>query len=141
MEELQLVFEPLPGDALQRFLTDNVIAVNFARTGVAAWHPVGFFLRNARGEWLGGLTGHLWGGWLHVNFLWVTEVLRGQGHGTRLMDAAEAYAVERGCTNATLETFSFHAPDFYAGRGYEVFGTLPDYPPGHSKFFLRKRLA
>jgi len=24
--------------------------------------------------------------------------------------------------------------------GYEVFGTLDDFPPGHAKFFLRKRL-
>ena len=87
MEELQLIYEPFPSDALTRFLSDNVINVNFARTGVPTWHPVGFFLRNRRGEWLGGLTGHLWGGWMHVNFLWVTEALRGQRHGTRLMDA------------------------------------------------------
>ena len=89
MEELQLVFEPFPSDTLMRFLSDNVVNVNFARTGVATWHPVGFFLKNARGEWLGGLTGYLWGGWMHVNFVWVTEALRGQRHGTRLMDAAE----------------------------------------------------
>jgi ribosomal protein S18 acetylase RimI-like enzyme len=78
---------------------------------------------------------------MHVNFVWVTEALRGQRHGTRLMDAAESFAVEHGCTSATLETLSFQAPGFYAKRGYEVFGTLEDYPPGHSKFFLRKRLA
>ena len=141
MEELQLVFEPLPGEDLARFVSDNINQVNFARTGVAAWHPVGYFLKNARGEWLGGLTGYIWGGWLHVNLLWVTESLRGQRQGSRLMDAAEAFAIERGCLGVTLETFSFQAPGFSANRGYEVFGTLDDYPPGHSKFFLRKRLA
>jgi GNAT superfamily N-acetyltransferase len=131
MEELQLIYEPFPSDALTRFLSDNVINVNFARTGVPTWHPVGFFLRNRRGEWLG---------WMHVNFLWVTEALRGQRHGTRLMDAAESFAIEHGCTGATLETLSFQAPVFYAKRGYEVFGTLEDYPPGHTKLFLRKSL-
>ena len=141
MEEPQIVFEPLPSDDLRRFLSDNVINVNLARTGISEWHPVGFFLKNARGEWLGGLTGHVWGGWLHVNTVWVTESLRGQRHGSRLMDAAEAFAAEHGCLGVTLETHSFQAPGFYAKRGYEVFGTLEDYPPGHSKLFLRKRLA
>ncbi len=141
MEELELVFEPFPSDTLTQFVSDNVINLNFARTGVTAWHPIGYFLKNARGEWLAGLTGYTWGGWMHVNFLWVTEALRGQRHGSRLMDAAESFAVEHGCIGSTLETHSFQAPGFYTSRGYEVFGTLEDYPPGHSKLFLRKRLA
>jgi GNAT superfamily N-acetyltransferase len=141
MEDVQLVFEPFPGDALTRFLSDHVNNLNFARTGTATWHPVGYFLKNPRGEWLAGLTGYVWGGWLHVNLVWVTESLRGQRHGSRLMDAAEAFAAEHGCLGVTLETHSFQAPGFYAKRGYEVFGTLEDYPPGHSKLFLRKRLA
>ena len=140
MEDLQLVFEPLPGDHLRGYLNDNINHVNVARTGAATWHPVGFFLKSARGEWLAGVTGYVWGGWLHVNLLWVAESLRGQQHGTRLMDAAEAFAAEKGCHGVTLETFSFQAPGFYAKRGYEVFGTLDDYPPGHQKHFLRKRL-
>jgi GNAT superfamily N-acetyltransferase len=141
VEELQLVFEPFPGETLTRFLSDNINNINFAKTGAAAWHPVGYFLKNPRGEWLGGLIGYVWGGWLHVNLLWVTESLRGQGQGSRLLEAAEGFAIERGCSGVTLETFSFQAPEFYAKRGYEVFGTLQDYPPGHSKFFLRKPLA
>jgi GNAT superfamily N-acetyltransferase len=140
MEELELVFEPFPGESLGRFLFDNIANVNIARTGIASWHPVGYFLKNQRGEWLAGLTGYVWGGWLHVNLLWVTESLRGHRHGSRLMDAAEAFAVEHGCHGVTLETHSFQAPGFYLKRGYEVFGTLDDYPPGHSKLFLRKRL-
>src|SRR5258708_26800044 len=80
VEDLELVFEPLPSDSLTRFLTDNVINLNYAKTGISDGHPVGYFLKNARGEWLGGLTGYIWGGLLHVNFVWVTDVLRGQGH-------------------------------------------------------------
>jgi GNAT superfamily N-acetyltransferase len=139
-EKLEIVFDPLPGEDLTRFVSDNVVNLNFAKTGISAWHPVNFFLKHHRGEWLGGLTGYLWGGWMHVNFLWVTESLRGQGHGTRLMDAAEAFARERGAGAVTLETHSFQAPGFYAKRGYSVFGRLDDYPPGHAKLFLSKRL-
>jgi ribosomal protein S18 acetylase RimI-like enzyme len=140
-QDLEIVFDPLPGEALTALVRDSVIAVNYARTGVSDGHSVGFFLRNRRGEWLGGLTGYIWGGWLHVDLLWVSETLRGQRHGTRLMDAAEALAVERGAFAATLETHTFQAPEFYAKRGYSVFGRLDDYPKGHAKLFLMKRLV
>jgi ribosomal protein S18 acetylase RimI-like enzyme len=139
-QDLEVVFDPLPGEALTRLVTDHVISVNFARTGQIDWHPIGFFLKSSRGEWLGGLTGYIWGGWLQVNFLWVSEPFRGRRHATRLMDAAEAMARERGALAATLETFSFQAPDFYRKRGYTVFGRLDDYPPGHAKLFLSKQL-
>lgn len=109
MEELDLVFEPFLGDSLGRFLFENIANFNIGRTGIDSWHPVGYFLKNRRGEWLAGLTGHVWGGWLHVNLLWVTESLRGQRHGSRLMDAAEGFAAERGCHGVTLETHSFQA--------------------------------
>jgi hypothetical protein len=69
VEDLQVLFEPLPNEELVRFPTENIVYVNIATAGVGAWHPVGFFLRNTRGEWLGGLTGYIWGGWLHVHVL------------------------------------------------------------------------
>jgi ribosomal protein S18 acetylase RimI-like enzyme len=141
MEDLELIFDPLPGESLERFISDNVINVNLAKTGISTWHPVGYFLKNRRGEVLGGLTGLVWGGWLHVKFLWVSEPLRGKGHATRMMDAAEAFAVERGAFAVTLETHTYQAPDFYLKRGYTVFGRLDDYPPGHAKLFLRKDLG
>lgn len=140
MDDLDLVFDPLPSEDLTRFVSDNVVNVNFARTGISTWHPVNFFLKSPRGEVMGGLTGHIWGGWLHVNFVWVTEMQRGQGQGKRLMDAAEAMARERGATAATLETHSFQAPGFYRKLGYAVCGQIDDYPPGHTKFILRKNL-
>ncbi|HUB16006.1 MAG TPA: GNAT family N-acetyltransferase [Acetobacteraceae bacterium] len=140
MEDVTLHYEAFPAEAQVRFIEDSLVGHNFAATGIGEYFPVGLFLANARGECLGGLTGYTWGGWLHVKFLWIASVLRGQGHGTRLMDAAEAFAVEHGCPRATLETFSFQALGFYQKRGYEVFGKLDDYPPGHTKFYLRKAL-
>jgi GNAT superfamily N-acetyltransferase len=138
-QEVEIVFDPLPSGALATLVQDNVNSVNFAKTGATDWHPVNFFLKSPRGEWLGGLLGYTWGGWLHVNFLWVSETLRGKGHGTRLMESAEAMARERGAFAATLETFTHQAPDFYAKRGYTVFGRIDGYPPGQAKLFLSKR--
>jgi GNAT superfamily N-acetyltransferase len=140
MHDLEIIFDPLPSEALTQFVSQNVIGVGYARTGVSDWHPVGFFLKSPRGEWLGGVTGYIWGGWLHVTFLWVSETLRGQRYGSRLMESAEALALEHGATAATVETFTYQAPDFYTKRGYQVFGRLDDYPPGHAKLFLRKDL-
>ncbi len=137
---LEIVFDPLPSDTLTRFVADNLSGVTLAKTGVSEWHPMGFFLKNTRGEVLGGLTGYVWGGWAQVRYLWVSERLRNKGHGTRLMNTMEAFALERGADGVTLETHSFQAPAFYARLGYEVFGRLEDYPPGHAKLFLRKRL-
>ena len=54
--------------------------------------------------------------------------------------APRAVRLERGCHSAWVDTFSFQAPGFYRKLGYEVFGEL-DYPPGHKRFFLRKRLT
>jgi GNAT superfamily N-acetyltransferase len=141
MEELEIVFDPLPGDALTRFVTESLASYNIAATAQESWYPVGFFLRTARGEWLGGLLGNLWGGWLHVSHLWVAAPARRNGNGTRLLQAAERYAIERGCLAATLETHSYEARPFYEKLGYEVFAALEDYPPGHTKFYLRKQLA
>ncbi|MGC6728099.1 hypothetical protein ACP0GO_26835, partial [Escherichia coli] len=39
-----------------------------------------------------------------------------------------------------LDTYSFQARGFYEKLGYTVFGTIDDFPPGHQRFFGRKRL-
>ena len=141
MQDLEIVFDPLPPESLSRFVTESLAAYNVAATGDSRWYPVGFFLKSARGEWLGGLLGNIWGGWLHVTHLWVAAPMRHRGNGTRLLRAAEEYAAERGCLAATLETASFEARPFYEKLGYEVFASLEDYPPGHTKYYLRKQLA
>jgi GNAT superfamily N-acetyltransferase len=79
--------------------------------------------------------------WLHVGLFWVAEALRGSGYGRRLLAAIEQVARERGCRYAHLDTFSYQARPFYETLGYEVFGQLDDYPPGHKRFFMKKVLA
>ena len=50
-------------------------------------------------------------------------------------------AIERGCTNAHLDTFSFQARPFYEKLGYRVFGTLENHPAGHQHYFMTKSLV
>ena len=75
-----------------------------------------------------------------MELLAVPESMRGQGIGTELMRRAEREAVVRGCRNAWLDTFEFQARPFYEKLGYTCFGELADYPPGFSRYFLRKAL-
>ncbi|WP_428491807.1 GNAT family N-acetyltransferase [Rhodopila sp.] len=102
------------------------------------WKPLGVFVRDSH-RIVAGLAGETYSGWLFVRYLWVTEELRGQGFGRRLLDAGEERAQDRGCHSAWLDTFSFQAPDFYLKLGYQVFAEL-DWSADHKRIFLRKRL-
>jgi ribosomal protein S18 acetylase RimI-like enzyme len=110
-----------------------------ARTVPYSHQRFAFLMRDPHGTLVGGLDGILYWGWLFVDNLWVHDELRGQGYGRDLLARGERYASDRGCHSVWLETFQ--ALGFYLKHGYEVFGTLEDYPPGQSRYFLKKRLA
>ncbi len=141
MKKHTIQFDPDPSAAARDAIERGVNLHNVAVTGLSDWYPINFTLTDANGEVRGGLLGDMWGGWLHIGFLWVDRPLRGKAWATKLIRAAEHYARERGARHAQLETFSFQARPLYESLGYEVFATLDDYPPGHAKFFLRKTLA
>jgi len=139
MLKAKIVFEPHNASAAD-YVRDRLSLFNAGATGRSDYYPVNIFLRGGKNEILGGLLGYVWSDWLFVAILWVDEQLRGQGHATEMMDAAETYARERGCHSAHLDTHSWQARPFYEKRGYEVFSTLDDFPKGHKKFFLKKKL-
>lgn len=140
MSNLTVSFEPYAVAELRQRVQTMVDHHNIASTGQADWYPVAFFLRDEAGEVLGGLLGEIWAGWLHIRTLALAAPARGQGFGRELMQRAERYARERGCTNAFLDTFSFQARPFYEKLGYRVFGVLENHPAGHQHFFMTKRL-
>ena len=113
---------------------------NMRYTGDRNYRPVRIFLRNEANELFGGITADLWGGWMHINYLWTDEALRGEGYGKQLVEAAEHEARAHGCHHAFLETYSFQARPFYERLGYEVISTLDGYPAGEQQFVLIKRL-
>jgi GNAT superfamily N-acetyltransferase len=92
----------------------------------------------------GNILGGLWAdtnfAHMHVDLLFVPETLRGFGLGRQMLVQAEQEAVARGCRGAWLDTYSFQARGFYEHLGYDVFGTIDDYPPGQSRIFLHKSL-
>ncbi len=115
-----------------------------ALRSTAAEHdtPLEVWLLDDRGALAGGLSGRTWAYWLHVDLLWVDARHRGNGHGARLLAEAERLARDdRSCTRSRLETWGFQAPEFYRKQGYEVVGTVEDYPPGVAEFILVKQLG
>jgi GNAT superfamily N-acetyltransferase len=109
-------------------------------TQAPGFRPIAIFMRNEQDQLVAGIWGYINWNWLFIGLFWVSEPLRGQGHGTNLINQIEAIAKERGCKYAHLDTFSYQARPFYERLGYELFATLDDYLPGHQRFFLKKVL-
>lgn len=98
-------------------------------------------LRDENQAMVGALTGATIWHWLSIDVLWVADAFRGDGHGAALVQQAESVAQERGCSHARLDTFDFQARAFYERLGYRVYGSLENFPNGHTQYHLTKRLA
>ena len=135
---LTLALETDPPAAFRATLAERIHA--FHAQTVRPWRADRFGLRitDAAGGLAAGLIGVTAWEWLFVEAVWVDAAQRGRGTGRALMAAAEDHARARGCHAAWLDTFQ--AREFYQALGYEVFGSLADYPPGQTRWFLRKTL-
>jgi GNAT superfamily N-acetyltransferase len=111
-------------------LEDRLYAFNVESTGFRDAGDLSCVLRDSEGTLVAGIDGFTWGGYAHVGVLWVSEPLRGNGLGRRLLQAAEAEARRRGCTSIVLSTHEFQAPRLYARLGYRRVGTTEDTPVG-----------
>jgi GNAT superfamily N-acetyltransferase len=138
--KLTLTDDPTP--AMRRAIVDPLVLFNEAQAGPENYRPLVILVSDsATGSIAGGLWGSTANSHLHVDLLFLPAELRGAGLGRRLMRDAEDEALRRGCRGAWLDTYSFQARGFYERLGYTVFGTINDYPPGHSRFFLTKTLG
>ncbi|WP_174507770.1 GNAT family N-acetyltransferase [Klebsiella oxytoca] len=89
----------------------------------------------------GGIMAQRKGLWLAINYFWICEAARGQGHGRRLLKCLEQEAKDTGCCYAQVDTFSFQALAFYQKQGYVVEMTLNNYPQqGQQRHYLTKVL-
>jgi GNAT superfamily N-acetyltransferase len=127
--------------AVRTAIVNPLLAYNDSQTGRQDFRLLILTLANEQGQIDGGLWGRTSYDWLFVELLVVPEAARGQGLGTELMRRAETEAIARGCHHAWLDTFEFQARGFYEKLGYTCFGELADYPPGFSRYFLKKTLS
>ena len=98
-------------------------------------------MKDADGNIIAVLKSYIYG-WkcLYLELFWVKKECRLQGCGSALLAEVERTAIEAGSHLVHLDTFDFQAKDFYLKKGYEVFGVLDDCPPGHKRYYLKKRL-
>jgi GNAT superfamily N-acetyltransferase len=107
----------------------------------SAYEDMAVFARDDDGRVIGGALCEVGRGWLHISVLWVDDRHRGRGLGRQIVAETEAEARRRGCHSAYLDTFSYQARPFYEKLGYAVCGILDDYPTGHQRYFMTKKLA
>ncbi|MCF4997084.1 GNAT family N-acetyltransferase [Pseudomonas syringae] len=129
-----------PTDEQRQAILAPLRAYNIAKGGPSVPEPFALFVRGKDDEIVGGLYGKVFYQWLFVELLSLPEEGRGQGIGTELMQMAEAHARKKNCLGIWLDTFDFQAPEFYKKLGFSEIGQIADYPPGHKRFFMQKRL-
>jgi GNAT superfamily N-acetyltransferase len=137
---LLLTTETEPDQATAHAISDGLDAYNNFTVPGGDWKPLWIVGRDGAGSVQAGIRGVTEFDWLFVIWLWVAEPFRRQGVGSRLLSGAETIARERRCSSCYLDTFSFQAPEFYKRHGYQEFGRLENFPPGHSRIWLRKAL-
>lgn len=134
-----------PDETTQIILLSGLAAFNESRVGPdpvrQPENHLCIVARDAEGRVRGGVQGVAVGAWLAMDLVWVEEACRKHGLGSRLLSAAEAEGLRRGCKWAILATFEYQAPDFYSRRGYVEYARMEDFPWGHTRFQLRKALA
>lgn len=135
-EEYKIVYVDKPEWGI---IGQGINDYNEQQAGDSTAQHLCFVLQVPDQEIVGGVIGATYWDRLHVDLMRIKDEFRGRGYGHRLLTLAGDEARQRGAKKAFLDTFSFQAPDFYKQHGYEVFGELADFPPGHQRYFLTKQ--
>lgn len=91
---------------------------------------------------IGGLLAYNQAKWMRIEVMAVDRTYRRCGIGSSLLQQAERIAQSRGCIYSYVDTLEHQAPRFYASRGYQTIGEIPDWDShGNSKYFLTRALG
>jgi GNAT superfamily N-acetyltransferase len=131
-----------PDDDERAVIADGLRAYNEAQAGYQDSRPLAVLVSDPETKKVvGGLLGRTSLGLLRVERFFLPEHLRRGGLGSRILAMTEHEARRRGCTRAVLSTIHFQAPGFYLKQGWEVAARIDCEPPGHTRFYMTKKLA
>ena len=102
--------------------------------------PLNIYLEDEQGNLVAGMVAETFGNWLEIEYLYVSDDLRGQGIGSKILKMAERESKERGCKYSFVDTFNFQAPKFYEKYGYKEVFALKKYPYTGERYYYIKEL-
>jgi GNAT superfamily N-acetyltransferase len=131
-----------PEDDERAVIMDGLRAYNVAQAGVSDGGPLAILVRDPETKKVaGGLLGRTYLGLLTVERFFLPADLRRDRLGSRILAMAEEEGRRRGCTRAVLSTLHFQAPGFYQKQGWDVAARIEREPPGHTRFYMTKKLS
>lgn len=138
----EIIISETPGPSDREAILHALVSYNDSNGPPSGFQPLAILLCDpSTGETVGGLWGKSSYDWVFIELLVVPERWRGQNVGTLLLGKAEEIGRERNCVGLWLNTFGFQARGFYEKNGFEVFGSVDDYPRGSNCYFMRKLLG
>ena len=129
-----------PEQSLIDFLDEKIAEFNWAHWVVSERRPLAIQIKDSQGNIVAGSSARTFGNWLMINTLWVSEALRGQAIGCKILAELESAAIGRGCKMSMLDTLNFQAMPFYEKYGYQTKWTQEEYPKTGCKYFMVKEL-
>ena len=140
--ETMITLTDAPDDDERAVITDGLRGYNEAQAGPWDGRPLAILACDpARKKVVGGLLGRTSLGLLNVERFFLPAELRRDRLGSRILAMAEEEGRRRGCTRAVLSTLHFQAPGFYLKQGWEVAARIECEPPGHTRFYMTKKLS
>ena len=136
------VFEIQPGDEDDaEYIDDKLVEYNWSQVpSVHDFEGIGRKIQDDNGEPIAaGFAGVNFWNIAFVEMLWVDEPRRNQGIGSRLLSDIEREAKKIGAGIVMIDARDWNV-EFFKKLGYTVYCTLEDYPSGHSKYKLQKRI-
>jgi GNAT superfamily N-acetyltransferase len=129
-----------PEQELLDFLDKQIDNFNWNNWEIKEKKPLAIQIKNDQGEVIAGSSGRTFGDWLLLDILWISEALRGQDIGSKILNEMEIVGKKRGCKKCLLDTLNFQAMPFYVKHGYKTQWIQKGYPKTGCKYFMSKAL-
>lgn len=134
----KISFEKNPNSKDVQIISDGIMNNAKLKTTHNPIDFFGCFIHDDNNEIQGGCNGTNIYGCLYIDQLWISEHLRGNGYGTKLMLEAEIFGRNQGCNFAAVNTMNWEALEFYKKLGYYVEFERHGFFKDSIFYFLRK---